>query len=59
MYFVVETKGGLFADDVREKERAKIECGKAHFQALHVGERPAKYMVATSVDDVMCNIDSE
>ncbi|MEO5327418.1 MAG: DEAD/DEAH box helicase family protein [Magnetococcus sp. THC-1_WYH] len=30
IYFVVETKGGLFADD---KENAKITCGKSHFQA--------------------------
>lgn len=54
LYFVVETKGGLFADDMREKEHAKIECGRAHFKALEEGgETPAaKYLVATSLDDV-------
>jgi type III restriction enzyme len=54
LYFVVETKGGLFADDMREKERAKIECGRAHFKALEEGgETPAaKYLVANSLDDV-------
>lgn len=37
LYFVVETKSGLFADDLRDKERAKIKCGEAHFEALAVG----------------------
>lgn len=53
LYFVVETKGGLFADDLRDKERAKIECGKAHFKALGIGESPARYVVARSLDDVL------
>lgn len=52
LYLVVETKSGLFADDVREKEHAKIECGRAHFKALAVGENPAHYRVARSVDDI-------
>ncbi|MGK2873048.1 MAG: type III restriction-modification system endonuclease [Alphaproteobacteria bacterium] len=53
LYFVVETKGSLFTDDLRNKERAKIACGKAHFQALANGENPARYVVARSVDDVL------
>ena len=53
LYFVVETKSSLFTDDLRDKESAKIECGKAHFQALAVGESPAQYVVARSVDDVL------
>jgi hypothetical protein len=32
----------LFLDDLRDKESAKIECGKAHFKALAVGENPAE-----------------
>lgn len=28
LYFVVETKSSLFTDDMRDKESAKIECGK-------------------------------
>ena len=55
LYFVVETKGSLFADDLREKEGAKISCAKAHFDALRVKEAPAKYLVARSVDDVLTN----
>lgn len=53
LYFVVETKSSLFTDDLRDKESAKIECGKAHFEALGVGENPARYMVATSFQDVL------
>ena len=51
-YFVVETKSGLFTDDLRDKEEAKIECGRAHFKALAVRESPAIYMVARNLDDV-------
>ncbi|BFO03075.1 hypothetical protein KNHN1_14530 [Pseudomonas guariconensis] len=53
LYFVVETKSSLFTDDLRDKESAKIECGKAHFGTLAVGENPARYVVARSVDDLL------
>jgi type III restriction enzyme len=53
LYFVVETKSSLFTDDLRSKEDAKIECGKAHFSALGVGEEPAQYLVATNFVDVL------
>lgn len=53
LYFVVETKSSLFTDDLRDKESAKIECGKAHFTALGVGENPARYVVARSVGDLL------
>ena len=55
LYFVVETKSSLFTDDLRDKESAKIECGKAHFKALKVGETPAKYIVARTIDDLIAN----
>ena len=53
LYFVVETKSTLFTDDLRDKESAKIECGKAHFKALSVGESPAEYVVARNIDDLL------
>ncbi|MBF0141603.1 MAG: DEAD/DEAH box helicase family protein [Magnetococcales bacterium] len=56
LYFVVETKGSLFADDMRSKESAKIVCGKAHFKALAVDENPARYVVATNSDDLMAQL---
>jgi type III restriction enzyme len=55
LYFVVETKPSLFTDDLRDKESAKIECGKAHFKALANGESPAHYVVARSLDDVLAH----
>lgn len=53
IYFVVETKGSLFADDLRDIEAAKMECGKAHFKALGMSENPARYIAATKVDDLL------
>ena len=40
LYFVVETKSSLFTDDLRDKESAKIKCGKAHFKALGRRRKP-------------------
>ncbi|HNP64830.1 MAG TPA: DEAD/DEAH box helicase family protein [Woeseiaceae bacterium] len=53
LYFVVETKSSLFTDDLRDKESAKIECGKAHSKALEIGKNPASYVVARSLNDVL------
>jgi len=53
LYFVVETKGSLFIGDLREKEGARVECGKAHFKALAVGETPAEFIQARNIDDLM------
>ncbi|MBU4401075.1 MAG: restriction endonuclease subunit R, partial [Planctomycetes bacterium] len=53
LYFVVETKSSLFTDDLRDKEGAKIRCGEAHFEALAVGENPARFIKATKIDDLM------
>ena len=56
LYFVVETKSSLFAEDLRNNEYAKIKCGEAHFEALSVSENPATYMVARNVDDLMARV---
>ncbi len=53
LYFVVETKGSLFLDDLRGKEDSKIRCGAEHFKTIAVRERPAKYVTARDVDDLM------
>ncbi|MBI5868937.1 MAG: DEAD/DEAH box helicase family protein [candidate division Zixibacteria bacterium] len=53
LYFVVETKSSLFLDDLRDRESAKIECGKAHFKALAVGDQPAVFITARNIDDLM------
>ena len=43
LYFVVETKSGLFDDDIRNAEAAKIACGRAHFKALSAGDNAVIY----------------
>ncbi len=53
VYFVVETKGSLFDEDMRGREAEKIRCGEAHFQALAVNENPARFVKAVKLDDVM------
>ena len=56
LYFVVETKGDLFPGGLRNTESAKIECGRAHFDALKVRESAARYEVATTVDKLLATI---
>ena len=53
LYFVVETKGSLLGSDLRGAEKDRIRCGEAHFSALMVGEAPARYLTARSVDDLL------
>lgn len=57
LYFVVETKSSLFHDDLRDRESGKIACGKAHFEALAVGTNPARFIPATSMDEVMAYVE--
>lgn len=56
LYFVVETKSSLFADDLRDRESAKITCGHAHFRALETGTNPARLIKASSLEDVLSTI---
>ena len=37
---------------------AKIQCGKAHFEALQVREAPAQYVVVRTFDDLMARVES-
>ena len=53
LYFVVETKGSLFTDDLRDREGAKIKCGKKHFTALAVGKNPARFVKVTNLNDLL------
>ena len=53
LYLVVETKGSTMQDDLRLTEAYKIKCGKEHFQALGVRENPARYEVATSLEQLL------
>lgn len=55
LYFVVETKGGLFEDAIKPTERAKISCGKKHFAALETG---IKFELADTFDTLQGKITS-
>ncbi len=54
LYFVVETKSGLFTDDIRDKVSAKIKCGVAHFAGLAKHNFPAaQFIKVTKLDEVL------
>lgn len=53
LYFVVETKGSVWWDDLRHTEGAKIACGREHFVALAVEDNPAQYAKVTTVDNLL------
>ncbi len=50
LYFVVETKGTLDEYQLRETERAKIKCGKKHFEALNSG---VKFKVTDTLENLL------
>jgi restriction endonuclease len=54
-YRVVETKGSTSEEDLREGEKEKIACARAHYAATRVKESPAEYVVATTLDEVLSN----
>ena len=49
LYFVVESKGGMFANTLRPTEQGKIDCAKAHFEAVGDG---VKYFAADNYNEV-------
>ena len=60
LYFVVETKGSMFLEDLRATESAKIKCGQEHFKALGVvRESPVRYEVATSVETLLAGVGTD
>lgn len=52
LYFVVETKGVLFEDQLSFDERSKIACGKKHFEAISDN---LKYEMTNSFGDFSKN----
>ena len=54
LYFVVETKGSTWWDDLRHHEGAKIKCGEKHFDEIaRDTKNPAQYIKSTDVDGMM------
>ncbi|WEL54936.1 DEAD/DEAH box helicase family protein [Pseudomonas kermanshahensis] len=56
LYFVIETKGSLFNDDLRPIEQAKIDFGAAHFEMLAIDAASLHFGRASSVDDVIAGV---
>ena len=56
LFFVVETKSSSNPDDLRNKEKDKIECAKEHFKALAQGAAPATYKVEVNVEGFLAKI---
>ncbi len=54
LYFVVETKGSTWWDDLRHLEGAKIKCGEKHFDEIAKNtENPAQYIKSKDVEGMM------
>lgn len=53
LFFVVETKGSLFPDDISGLEDAKIQCGGEHFKDLAARTNPARFVRARKLKDVL------
>lgn len=47
LFFVTESKGSMFAEDLRPIEQGKIDCGKKHFKSID-----SRMIVASSLADV-------
>ena len=58
-FFVVETNGCVWRQDLCHKDGAKIECGRKHFEAIKVGDETAEYLTAITVDDMMKEVLNE
>ena len=58
LYFVVETKGSIWWDDLRHLEGAKIKCGEKHFNEIgRKVENPARYIKSKDVENMMDYVD--
>jgi len=55
LYFVVDTKGGLFDDAIKLTERAKIACGKKYFAAI---DTEVKFELVDTFDTLQGKITS-
>ena len=57
IYFVAETKGNMSSLELRDIERAKIECAKKHFESISNSE--VKYDVVSNYNELMTKVMGE
>lgn len=53
LYFVVETKGSQFLEDLRASEAAKIHCGASHFREIARSEQEPAFVQAVTAEDIL------
>ncbi|MDC3418616.1 type III restriction-modification system endonuclease [Aquibacillus salsiterrae] len=51
IYFIAETKGSMESLELREVEKAKIECARKHFEKLNTGQ--LRYDVVNSYEKLL------
>ena len=56
VYFVAETKGSQQPEDLRETEKAKTICGKAHFEELSSKGTKVNYRVVTELNQLLAEV---
>ena len=56
IYFIAETKGSILSEDLKLKERNKIESAKRFFETLNaqsLGNDKVQYKVVSNIDELM------
>jgi len=53
LYFVVETKGSQFLEDLRASEAAKIQCGAEHFREIARSKQEPAFVQAVTAEDIL------
>ena len=55
LYFVVDTKGTEVLAKLRDDERAKINCGREHFEAIAQTPGQPRFVVASDLTQVLAS----
>ena len=53
LYFVVETKGTQFLEDLGASEADKIKCGAEHFREIARADKEPEFMQAVTAEQVL------
>lgn len=51
LYFITESKGTVFDENLRPTEKAKIQCGEKHFESMN-----SRLILAHKLEDIMSRI---
>jgi type III restriction enzyme len=56
LYFIVETKGSIWEEDLRSAEADKIACGRKHFAAIGSAEGAVRFEQQATVDGFLAAV---